>query len=207
MEASGNIGVYKACYPMVREAWVVRAMCCLKIDPLRCYTILRLAADDMPPLTPQMLADEAAVTINSAYQVLKLLKAEGSIVRDPSGHYHLTIPIGTRKFYSLIHLSTKCPVPDHVAHLDAVPKQLFEWTGLSKVKRDRQKKDSWSKRELRNVIQRSSPEHFRDLLKEYGMKPIRESATTMKPRHRNEKRWRRNESSSATGGVKPASTK
>jgi hypothetical protein len=185
-----KIGIYKACYPLVREAWVVRAMVVMKIDALRTYTIMRLAANDMPPLTPKLLAAETGVTVASAYQVLKNLKAEGTIDRDPSGNYHLTLPKGARKFYSLIHISTKMPVPDRVAYLDAVEKQFFHWTGLSNIKGDRQRKDSWSKRELRDIIQRSSPEEFRELLKEYGLKPIRESKTTMKPGHKNEARWR-----------------
>ncbi len=183
--------IYHAAYPLIREAWIVRALCCLKIDPLRCYAIFRLAANDMPQLTPKLLADEACVTEASARQVLRLMKADGTVTRDLNGGYHLTIPKGARKFYSVVHVSTRRPVPDGVAYLDAPPKQFFDWAGMCRIKGKRQKKDSWAMRNLRDLIQRSSPEEFRDLLREYGMKPIRESSTAKRPGHKNEDRWKK----------------
>jgi len=186
---SMKTGIFTPCHPLLREAWVVRAMCCFKIEPLRCYTLMRLAANDMPPLTIRMLADEAAVTEASARQVLKLLRAEGFIDFGPNKSYHLTMPKGMRALYSIIHISTKRPVPDRAAHLDQTKKQFFDWAGLSRIKGKRQKKESWAKRELREIIQRSSPEEFREMLAEYGMKPVRESETALKPGHANEKRW------------------
>lgn len=180
-------------HPMLREAWTARAICLAKMDAARFYIMCRLAAVDMPPVKAEIIAAEIGRTVDAVRLMLKNMKADGTVDRDSRGRYYLTIPKGARQFYTIALLSTKAPSATTPPYLSKVLHRPQDWIGISTVTGRKRRKDSWAMRALRDIIQRSSPEEMRELLKEYGMKPIKPSATTMKPGHTNDTRWRRKE--------------
>lgn len=178
-------------HPMLREAWAARAICLAGVDAARFYIMCRLAANDMPPVTAEIIAKEIGRTDDTVRMMLVAMKADGTIDRDSRGRYYLTIPKGARKFYTIAWLSTKAPSATTPPYLAKVLRRPQDWIGISTIAGKKRKKDSWAMRALRDIIQRSSPEEMRELLEEYGMKPIKPSATTMQPGHNNESRWKR----------------
>lgn len=178
-------------HPMLREAWTARAICVAKMDAARFYIMCRLAAVDMPPVKAEIIASEIGRTVDAVRLMLKNMKADGTVDRDSRGRYYLTIPKGARQFYTIALLSTKAPSATTPPHLMNVLRRPQDWISINTITRNKRKKDSWAMRALRDIIQRSSPEEMRELLKEYGMKPMKPRVTAMQPGHTNESRWKR----------------
>lgn len=178
-------------HPMLREAWAARAICLAGVDAARFYIMCRLAANDMPPVTAKIIASEIGRSEDTVRMMLVAMKADGTIDKDSRGRYYLTIPKGARQFYTIALLSTKAPSATTPPYLAKVLRRPQDWISINTITRNKRKKDSWAMRALRDIIQRSSPEEMRELLKEYGMRPLKPRPTAMQPGHNNESRWRR----------------